>query len=30
VDAVSIEKFAVAEADNLYKLWNRIGPFPIL
>ena len=25
VDAVSIEKFAVAEADNLYKLWNRMS-----
>jgi RNA-directed DNA polymerase len=25
VDAVSIERFAVAEADNLYKLWNRMS-----
>ena len=25
VDAVSIERFAAAEADNLYKLWNRMS-----
>ena len=25
VDAVSIERFAAAERDNLYKLWNRMS-----
>jgi RNA-directed DNA polymerase len=25
VDAVSIERFAADEADNLYKLWNRMS-----
>ena len=25
VDAVSITEFASAEADNLYKLWNRMS-----
>ena len=25
VDAVSINQFAAAEADNLYKLWNRMS-----
>jgi retron-type reverse transcriptase len=25
VDAVSIERFADKEADNLYKLWNRMS-----
>ena len=25
VDAVSIERFAAEEADNLYKLWNRMS-----
>jgi hypothetical protein len=25
VDAVSIERFAAAEADNLYQLWNRMS-----
>lgn len=27
VDAVSIERFAAAERDNLYKLWNRMSEF---
>ena len=25
VDAVSIDRFAAAEADNLYQLWNRMS-----
>src|SRR5947209_3150287 len=25
VDTVSINQFAAAEADNLYKLWNRMS-----
>ena len=25
VDTISINQFAAAEADNLYKLWNRMS-----
>ena len=25
VDAVSIDRFAAAQADNLYQLWNRMS-----